>query len=73
MDEYHRQVEEEIPTKVSVSDLKKKSMEEGEEENFTVLYSDALENQSPVPALQRPKPTKLGHLPVPVMVRHGIR
>ena len=32
MDEYHRQVEEEIPTKVSVSDLKKKSMEEGEEE-----------------------------------------
>ncbi|MGN1205704.1 MAG: helicase-exonuclease AddAB subunit AddA [Eubacterium sp.] len=49
MEEYHRQVEDEIPTKVSVSELKKKSMEASEEENFTVLYSDALENQSPIP------------------------
>ena len=62
MDEYHRQVEEEIPTKVSVSDLKKKSMEEGEEENFTVLYSDALENQSPVPAFAKTETDEIGAL-----------
>lgn len=62
MDEYHRQVEEEIPTKVSVSDLKKKSMEEGEEENFTVLYSDALENQSPVPAFAKTETDENGAL-----------
>ena len=53
MEEFHRQIEDEIPTKVSVSDLKKKSMEESEEENFTILYSDALDNQSPVPAFAR--------------------
>ena len=62
MDEYHHQVEEEIPTKVSVSDLKKKSMEEGEEENFTVLYSDALENQSPVPAFAKTETDEIGAL-----------
>lgn len=43
----------EIPTKMSVSEIKKRSMEESAEEDFTILYSDALENQSPVPAFAR--------------------
>ena len=53
MEQYRPKREEEIPTKVSVSDLKKRSMEEEQEENFTVLHSDALDNQSPVPAFAR--------------------
>lgn len=53
MDNYQEEEWEEIPTKVSVSEIKKRSMEESEEEGFTVLYSDALENQSPVPAFAR--------------------
>lgn len=44
---------EEIPTKLSVSEIKRKSMEEHEDSEFTVLGMDALENQSPVPAFAR--------------------
>lgn len=53
MDGYETEEVVEIPTKLSVSEIKKRSMEESEEEGFTVLYSDALENQSPVPAFAR--------------------
>ncbi len=53
MDEHQAQEELEIPTKLSVSELKKRSMEESTEEGFTVLAGDALENQSPVPSFAR--------------------
>lgn len=53
MDEHTTEECEEIPTKLSVSEIKKRSMEESGEEGFTVLYSDALENQSPVPVFAR--------------------
>lgn len=53
MDEYRQEEPEEIPTKLSVSEIKKRSMEQSEEEGFTVLYEDEIENQSPVPAFAR--------------------
>ncbi len=53
MDEHQAQEELEIPTKLSVSELKKRSMEESTEEGFTILAGEALENQSPVPAFAR--------------------
>ncbi|MCI8363759.1 MAG: helicase-exonuclease AddAB subunit AddA [Eubacterium sp.] len=49
MDEHQGQDELEIPTKLSVSELKKRSMEE----SIEVLAGDALENQSPVPVFAR--------------------
>lgn len=53
IDGFRQEEAEEIPTKLSVSEIKKRSMVESEEEGFTVLYSDALENQSPIPAFAR--------------------
>ena len=53
MDEHQAQEELEIPTKLSVSELKKRSMEEHTEEGFTILSEEALENQSPVPAFAK--------------------
>ena len=53
MDDYQAEEVEELPTKLSVSEIKKRSMEESEEEGFTILYSDALENQSPIPSFAR--------------------
>ncbi len=53
MDEHQGQEELEIPTKLSVSELKKRSMEDSTVEGFTILAGDALENQSPVPAFAR--------------------
>ena len=53
MDEHQGQEELEIPTKLTVSELKKRSMEESTEEGITVLDEEALENQSPVPAFAR--------------------
>lgn len=53
IDGFQQEEVEDIPTKMSVSEIKKRSMEESAEEDFTVLYSDALENQSPVPAFAR--------------------
>ena len=53
MDEHQAQEELEIPTKLSVSELKKRSMEEHTEEGFTILSEEALENQSPVPSFAR--------------------
>ena len=53
MDEHQGQEELEIPTKLTVSELKKRSMEESTEEGITVLDEEALENQSPVPAFAK--------------------
>ncbi len=54
VDKYQEEEEpEEIPTKLSVSEIKRRSMEEHEQEGFTVLDTEALENQSPVPAFAR--------------------
>lgn len=53
IDGFQEEKAEDIPTKMSVSEIKKRSMEESGEEDFTILYSDALENQSPVPAFAR--------------------
>ncbi len=51
MDAYEQEPEqEEIPTKLSVSEIKRRSMEEHDDEGFTVLDTEALENQSPIPA-----------------------
>ncbi len=53
MDEHQGQEELEIPTKLTVSELKKRSMEESTEEGITVLDEETLENQSPVPAFAK--------------------
>lgn len=52
IDEHQAQEELEIPTKLSVSELKKRSREDAEEE-VTVYEGEALENQPPVPAFAR--------------------
>ena len=44
---------EDIPVKVSVSDLKKKSLEEDEMPSFKVLSPDIMEEEAPVPAFIR--------------------
>ncbi len=54
MEKYEEEKEpEEVPTKLSVSEIKRRSMEEHDDEGFTVLDVEALENQSPVPAFAR--------------------
>ncbi len=54
MEAYETGEEEEIPTKLSVSEIKKKSMEEyAGEGGFTVLDAGELENQPPVPRFAR--------------------
>ncbi len=54
MEKYEAEEEpEEVPTKLSVSEIKRRSMEEHDDEGFTVLDTEALENQSPVPAFAR--------------------
>lgn len=49
IESYEEKRPEEIPTKLSVSEIKRRSMQEHEEDGFTVLDVEALENQSPVP------------------------
>lgn len=49
IESYEEEEREELPTKLSVSEIKKRSMQEHEEDGFTVLDVEALENQSPVP------------------------
>ncbi len=46
-------VDLEIPVKVSVSDLKKKSLEEDEMPSFHVLSPDVMEDEAPIPAFAR--------------------
>lgn len=54
VEKYEQEQEpEEIPTKLSVSEIKRRSMEEHNENGFTVLDMEALENQSPIPAFAR--------------------
>lgn len=53
IESYEEEEREELPTKLSVSEIKKRSMQEHEEDGFTVLDVEALENQSPVPKFAR--------------------
>lgn len=55
MEEYEEEEREELPTKLSVSELKKRSMEEHREDNFTVLDSEELEEEIPVPRFAQEK------------------
>jgi ATP-dependent helicase/nuclease subunit A len=50
-----------IPVKVSVSDLKVKSMEEADMENFTILTHEETEDEMPVPAFLKEKKSDDAH------------
>lgn len=49
MESYEEEEHEELPTKLSVSELKRRSMEEHREDSFAVPDTEELENEPPVP------------------------